>query len=108
MYRQNKKQETSIVKNESGEGELIETFVERMVNNGEYPGAGTGIFSETLEAANQEHDIRSDKWIKAAETMDKVTTAHRSNRASKGGHKAENSKGVENNTSHTGDIKQPD
>lgn len=82
MYKQNRVRKTSIVRNESQEGETLETKIERIVNNKEpiTDGAPT-IYTERKDGVQPGYDIRTDRFDVAVEAMDKVQKSHISKRA---------------------------
>lgn len=82
MYKIKKMRETSIDRNESMEGETLETKIERIVNNKEpiTDGAPT-IYTERAEGVLPGYDIRTDRFDVAIEAMDKVAKTHQSKRA---------------------------
>ena len=74
MYRKNKMAKTTIVANESYEGECIEQKIQRLLKNKE-PLDGTVplTYTERKDGVKPEFNIRTDRWEVAAEAMDKVT-----------------------------------
>jgi hypothetical protein len=74
MYYYGKPAETSIVVNESYEGETIEQKVDRIVNNGEPISDGAPIiYTERKDGVRPEYDIRTDRFEIAVDAMDTVT-----------------------------------
>lgn len=64
---------TTIVVNQSTEGETIEQKIERIVNNKEPITDGAPIiWQERQEGVNPAYDVRTDRFEIAVEAMDKV------------------------------------
>lgn len=81
MYKVPKFEETSIVKNDTYEGETIEQKVERIVNNKEPITDGAPlIYQERVDGVEPSYDIRTDRHDFAIEAMDKVAASKRAKR----------------------------
>lgn len=64
---------TSLLVNESYEGETIETKIERIVNNGEpIDDVSPIIYTDRKEGVLPAYDIRTDRWDVAIDAMGKV------------------------------------
>lgn len=75
MYKQNKHKGTTIIQNESVEGESLEMKIDRFVNNKE-PITEQGaemIFMERKEGINRAYNIRTDRFEVAIEATDAIT-----------------------------------
>lgn len=76
MYRKNAPRQTSMVINQSTEGETIEQKVERIVNNGEPSNDGSEtIYTERGDGVIAGYDIRTDRLEVAIEGTDKIHRA---------------------------------
>lgn len=74
MYKKIKLAKTSINRNESVEGETIETKVKRALSNGEgIQDSAQVIYTERKNGVLPEYDIRTDRWEVAIEAMDKIS-----------------------------------
>lgn len=74
MYRKVKAAQTSIRRNESVEGETIETKVKRALTNGEgIQDSAQVIYTERKHGILPEYDIRTDRWEVAIDAMDKIS-----------------------------------
>jgi len=81
MYRKNKVIETSIERNETVEGEMLEEKIERMMNNKEPIEEEAPLaFTERKEGVKPEYDIRTDRFEIAVEAMDQVQKAKQETR----------------------------
>lgn len=79
MYKYEKPTTTSIKVNTSYEGEMIETKVNRIVNNGEpINDAAPLIYTERKDGVEPAYNIRTDRFEIAVEAMD---TVHKTNLA---------------------------
>ncbi len=73
MYKAPKHQKTKLTLNNSVIGESIETKVNRILNNNEpITDNAPRIYTPSKDGVKPEHDIRTDKWEIAVETMGKV------------------------------------
>lgn len=81
MYNYNKPKKTTIVRNESYEGERIEEKVNRIVNNNE-PIVDTApqIFTDRKDGVMPEYDPRTDPWELAVEAMSAVDRTNKAKR----------------------------
>lgn len=76
-YRKQKAKRTSIVLNQSSEGESIEQKVERILNNKEPITDGAPIIhTERKDGVGAGYNIRTDRFEVAVEAMDKVSKSH--------------------------------
>lgn len=81
MYKREKISKTSIQRNETYEGETIETKVERIMNNKEEPNDGAPlIYTERNEGVLPGYNIRTDRFEVAIEATDKITASQVSKR----------------------------
>lgn len=77
MYKKNKMGTTSIKVNDSVEGELIQTKIARIMNNGEpIDEVADLVFTERGEGVRPELDPRTDKWDVALDAMDSASKTH--------------------------------
>lgn len=84
MYKQNKIQKTSLKRNESVEGETIETKVERVTTNKEpITDNAPTIYTERKDGVLPSYDIRTDRFEVAVEAMEKVTKTDLAKRQSR-------------------------
>lgn len=91
MYNPTKPRKTSIVINESYEGERLETKIERIVNNKEPITDGAPIiFTERKDGVQPQYDVRTDRWEIAVEAMDVVSKTHQAKREERHMKKDEN------------------
>ena len=74
MYRKNRMNRTTNVRNESVEGETLEMEIDRFVNNKEQLAerSAATIFMERKEGINAAYNIRTDRFEVAAEAMTTV------------------------------------
>lgn len=88
-YKQNQYSKGGIIINKSKSGEMLETKVERMINNKEKIGDTTDlIYTERKEGVRPATDIRTDRWEIAAEASTKIAksfAARRNNSGKKDG-----------------------
>jgi hypothetical protein len=81
MYKINKRIKTSLIVNQSTEGETIEMKMERIVNNKEPIKDGAPlIYTERKDGIIPAYDIRTDRWeiaIDAMNVAEKVNTSKR-------------------------------
>ena len=76
MYRTQPTQETTIIVNESTEGETIEQKIERVVNNGEPITDGAPmVYTEREDGVLPAYDPRTDRFEIAVDAMDRVTAS---------------------------------
>lgn len=81
MYKRSGFSSTSIVANNSSEGETIEQKVDRVVNNKEPITDGAPIiFTERKDGVMPGFDIRTDRFEVAIEAMDKLDSANKAKR----------------------------
>lgn len=74
MYKKITLTKTSIQRNESVEGETIETKVKRALTNGEgIADSAQVIYTERKHGVLPEYDIRTDRWEVAVDAMDKIS-----------------------------------
>ena len=85
MYRKNRMNRTTNVRNESVEGETLEMKIDRFVNNKEQltERSAATIFMERKEGINAAYNIRTDRFEVAAEAMDKRTKSIQARREEK-------------------------
>jgi hypothetical protein len=77
MYKQNPFNTTSLVLNQSLEGETLETKVERVTTNKEPIKDGAPlIYTDRKEGVQAGHNIRTDRFEIAVEAMDKVAKSN--------------------------------
>lgn len=77
MFTKPKFTTTTIVINNSAEGETIEQKVERLVNNNEpIDGTAENIYTERKDGVMPAYDIRTDRFELAVDAMDYVTKNH--------------------------------
>jgi hypothetical protein len=73
MYKVIKQHSTTIVQNDSTEGETIEQKIERIVNNGEPIKDGSPTYyTEREDGVLPEYNPRTDRFEVAIDAMDKV------------------------------------
>ena len=73
MYKKPNFKQTSIVSNDSVEGESIETKIERMMNNKErIENTAPLIYTERSEGIGAAFNIRTDRFEIAVEAKDKI------------------------------------
>ena len=81
MYKPHKPSKTTLIHNDSYEGETIEKKIRRVVNNKEPITDGAPlIYTERKKGVEPQYDIRTDRFEIAVEAMDKVTKAHQAKR----------------------------
>lgn len=84
MYRQNKHQKTTLVRNTSYQGERIEQKIQRIVNNKEPITDGAPlIYTERKDGLQAQYDVRTDRFEIAVDAMDKVSKTHKARRENK-------------------------
>lgn len=84
MYKKQKTVKTSIIVNESIEGETIEQKIERIVNNKEPITDGAPpIYTERKDGVIPAYDIRTDRWELAVDAMDIVDKQNKAKRETK-------------------------
>ena len=82
MYNNRRKPgKTTLIVNNSYEGERIEEKIARILNNKEPITDGAPpVYTERSAGVLPETNIRTDRWDVALEAMDKVTKSHRAKR----------------------------
>ena len=84
MYKKRAQQKTSIVLNNSLEGETIEHKIDRIVNNKEPITDGAPlVFTERKDGVLPAYNIRTDRFEVAIDAMDKVSATHKAKREEK-------------------------
>lgn len=74
MYKKIYQSRTTIERNESVEGETIETKVKRALTNGEgVRETAQIIYTERKQGVMPEFDPRTDRWEVAIDAMDKIS-----------------------------------
>lgn len=90
MYKYNKRKSTQLEVNNSVEGELLITKIERVVTNKEPIKDGAPIiYRERNEGVNAGANIRSDRFEIAIDAMEKVAKTRIAKRAERGQKKEE-------------------
>lgn len=83
MYKKNRINQTTIVVNETYEGETLEAKIRRIVNNKEPITDGAPmIYTERKDGVQPQYDIRTDRFEIAIDAMDKVAKAQVAKRMS--------------------------
>ena len=73
---------TTLMTNESYEGESIEAKIRRITTNKEPINDGSPlIYTERKNGVEAQYNIRTDRWEIAIDAMEKVTNVHRGKRA---------------------------
>lgn len=81
MYVKTKPTRTALVVNNSSEGEMIETKIERIINNKEPIKDGAPIiYTERKEGIRASTNIRTDRWEIAIDTADKIQKSYQARR----------------------------
>ena len=94
MYKTIKNKSTSIVLNQSKEGETIEAKIRRVTNNKEPITDGAPlVFTERRDGVRPEFDVRTDRFELAVDATDRISKDHLSKRMErlkpiKGGHES--------------------
>lgn len=84
MYKIPKYRRSSIKRNESKEGETIETKIERFLTNKEPIGEETQlIYTERKNGIMPAYNIKADRFEIAIEAMDKVDKSSKARRANR-------------------------
>lgn len=89
MYKKTKPTKTTLIVNQSLEGETLEQKIRRIVNNKEpiHDGAPL-IYTERKNGVEPQYDIRTDRFEIAVEAMDKVSGTHTAKRDQRLGEQA--------------------
>jgi hypothetical protein len=97
---------TSIERNESYEGERLETKIERIITNKEPIKDGAPlIYTERIKGVQPDYDIRTDRFDVAVEAMDYVTKSHLAKRDSRGKKPNENMEVIGGKATENGENK---
>lgn len=81
MYKYKKALPTTLVVNESYQGERIEQKIYRIVNNNEpIEDSAPLIYTDRKDGVLPDYDIRTDKWDAAIDAMDKVDKEYKKQR----------------------------
>lgn len=98
MYKKNEITKTTLLVNDSYEGETIENKIRRIVNNKEPIKDGAPlIYTERAEGVKPEYDIRTDRFEVAIDAMDHVSKSYVAKRKSVGEKAKEGMKQEEQN-----------
>lgn len=77
MYKKNKAEKTTMVVNQSYEGERLEDKIDRMMNNKEpITDAADLIYTDRAEGVLPAYDIRTDRMEVALDAMDMASKSH--------------------------------
>ena len=102
MYKKPIFRSTSIILNNSVEGESIETKIERMMQNKERPETTAPlIYTERSEGIGAAFNIRTDRWEIATEAKDKIHRSAIARRESKADMKVIKNDGLSAETEST-------
>lgn len=103
MYKTAKYNRTTLIINQSTEGEHIETKIERIVNNKEPITDGAPIiYTERKDGVLPAYDIRTDRFDIAIDAMDIISKSRDAQRAQKNKTSDEDSKVIDINKKEIG------
>ena len=96
------KRDTSLVVNDSVEGESIELKIERLIENNEpISDSAPIIYTERKDGVLPQYDIRTDRFELAIDAMDKVSRSHVAKRVEMYKKKEDGLEETSDNTSDT-------